>query len=79
MCKIFFCFILLMSFLTPVIAAPNSVEFHKAVYALYEKLIAQHTIRTEEEKGKYEGASAARYSYVDTRTMMRQTDTCCRM
>ena len=63
----FFGFIWLMSCLTPVIAAPNPVEYHKAVYALHEKQIAQHKIRTEEEKGKYEGASAARYSYVDTR------------
>ena len=46
-------------------------KFHKAVYALHEKLIAQHSVRTTEEAGKYNGVAAAgeRYliiSYYDT-------------
>lgn len=67
MCNKLFGFILLLFCLTTVNAAPNPADYHKAVFALHEKQIAQHTIRIEEEKGKYEGASAASYSYVDTR------------
>ena len=67
MCNRSFGFIILLSCLTPVIAAPSPADYHKAVYALHEKKIAQHSTRTVEEKGKYEGASAAKYSYVDTR------------
>ncbi len=48
-------------------------KFHKAVYALHEKLIAQHSVRTTEETGKYNGVAAGgeRYlitSYYDTVT-----------
>lgn len=46
-------------------AAP--ADFHRAVYALHEQQITQHPIRTEEERGDYEGSAAARYSYIDTR------------
>ncbi len=67
MCYRFLGFVLLMLCLTPVLAVTSPIDYHKAVYALHEKQIAQHTIRTEEEKGKYEGASAGKYSYVDTR------------
>lgn len=52
---------------SPVLAAPNPAEFHRAVYALHEQQIAQREIRTEEEQGNYEGAAAARYRYVDIR------------
>jgi hypothetical protein len=50
----------------PAFAAPNPAEFHRAVYALHEQQIAQREIRTEEARGNYEGAAAARYRYVET-------------
>ena len=59
--------LLLMSVAHTAIAAPSEQDFHRAVYALHEQQIAQREIRTEEEKGSYEGAAAARYRYVDTR------------
>ena len=62
-----FCFVLLCLFSVPVLAAPNPKDFHRAVYALHEKQIAQREIRIEEENGNYEGAAAARFRYVDTR------------
>lgn len=48
-------------------AEPTPEDFHRAIYALHEQVIAQHQIRTEEERGDYEGAAAAHYQYVDTR------------
>lgn len=58
----------LLSLITlPSIAATNPAEFHQAIYALHEKQIAQHQIRTEESEAQYEGAAARRYAYVDTR------------
>ena len=62
-----FCFVLFCLFAVPAIAAPNPKDFHRAVYALHEKQIAQREIRIEEETGDYEGAAAARFRYVDTR------------
>ena len=62
-----FCFVLFCLFAVPAIAAPNPKDFHRAVYALHEKQIAQREIRIEEEIGDYEGAAAARFRYVDTR------------
>lgn len=56
------------------LAAPKPAEFHRAVYALHERQIAQREIRTEEEKGNYEGAAAARYRYVDTRYYDKASD-----
>ena len=50
----------------PVFAAPTPADFHRAVYTLHERQIAQHMIRIEEERGDYQGAAAARYHYVDT-------------
>ena len=38
-------------------------EFHKAVYALHEKQIAKHKVRTEEETGEYHGVAAAGMRY----------------
>ncbi len=52
---------------TAIAAEPTPEEFHRGVYALHEQVIAQHKIRTEEERGDYEGAAAAHYQYVDTR------------
>lgn len=51
----------------PVLATASPADFHRAVYVLHEQQIAQHQIRTEEAKGAYEGAAAARYRYTDTR------------
>lgn len=48
-------------------AEPAPSDFHRAVYALHERQIAQHAIRAEEETGAYEGFAAADYRYVDTR------------
>jgi hypothetical protein len=45
------------------VAAPSRPEFHRAVYALHEQQLAQHTVRTEETTGKYEGVAAAGYHY----------------
>lgn len=59
--------ILLCSVSASALAAPTPAEFHRAVYALHEQHTAQREIRTEEERGDYEGAAAARYRYVDTR------------
>ena len=61
------CFVLLYLFAVPALAAPNPKDFHRSVYALHEKQIAQREIRIEEENGTYEGAAAARFRYVDTR------------
>ena len=61
------CFVLFCLFALPAIAAPDPKDFHRAVYALHEKQIAQREIRIEEETGDYEGAAAARFRYVDTR------------
>jgi hypothetical protein len=44
-------------------AAPTRPEFHRAVYALHEQLIASHVVRTEEKTGDYNGVAAAGYSY----------------
>ena len=57
----------LMVGLAPAFAAPSPEDFHRAVYALHAQQISQHTFRTEEEKGDYEGAAASRYAFVDTR------------
>jgi len=57
----------LLCLAAPTFGASSPADFHRAVYALYEQLSAQHEIRTEEETGRYEGAAAARYRYVDTR------------
>lgn len=51
--------------ITSAFADPNPADFHRSVYALHEQQILQHTVRVEEEKGTYEGASGAGYSYVD--------------
>jgi hypothetical protein len=51
----------------PAFAETGAADFHRAVYALHERQMAQRDIRTEEETGAYEGAAAARYRYVDTR------------
>ena len=59
--------VLLVMALLPVLAAASPADFHRAVYSLHEQQIAQHEIRTEETKGAYEGAAAARYRYTDTR------------
>ena len=59
--------VLLGMALLPVVATASPADFHRAVYALHEQQIAQHEIRTEEGKGAYEGAAAARYRYTDTR------------
>ena len=61
------CGLLLYLLAAPAFAEPTPADFHRAVYALYEQQIAQHQIRTEEDKGDYQGAAAKRYSYVDTR------------
>ncbi len=60
-------FVVLCVVCMPVFAAPSPADFHRAVYALHEQQLAQRPIRTEEEKGDYEGSAAARYRYVDTR------------
>lgn len=59
--------ILLAPLALPAFAAQTPAEFHRAVYALHEQQIAGREIRTVEEAGKYEGAAAARYRYIDTR------------
>ena len=48
-------------------ATADPQAFHQAVYALHEKQLGQFKIKTEQEEGKYDGAAAARYRYVDTR------------
>ena len=57
--------------LTPAFAATVEQDFHRAAYALHERLIAEatskSTVKIEEEEGNYEGAAAARYRYRDTR------------
>jgi hypothetical protein len=52
---------------TPIAAATPEADFHRAVYALHERQVARHAVKTTEERGDYEGAAAARYRYVDTR------------
>lgn len=47
-------------------AAPSRPEFHRLAYALHERQIAKHTIRTEEESGEYQGVAAAGYRYRTT-------------
>lgn len=61
------CLVVLGLIALPSFAASNPEEFHRAVYALHEQQIAQHQIKTKEEQGRYQGAAAGRYSYVDTR------------
>ena len=57
--------------LTPAFAATVEQDFHRAAYALHERLIAEatskSTVKMEEGEGNYEGAAAARYRYLDTR------------
>lgn len=50
----------------PAYAAATPLEFHQAVYALHERLIADKKIRTEEEKAAYDGAAARGYRYIET-------------
>lgn len=45
----------------------SSAEFHRAVYALAEKLLANSNSREEIESGEYAGAAAAHYRYEDSR------------
>lgn len=53
---------------TTVLAAPRTpAEFHRAVYALAQDLLAQGNTRTTEERGAYAGSAAARYHFLDTR------------
>jgi len=60
--------ILLLLILFAATASANEAQqFHQALYALHERQLAQHAVRTEEESGNYEGEAAARYGYVDTR------------
>lgn len=44
-------------------AGQTRPEFHSAVYALHEQLIARHAVRTEEKTGNYNGAAAKGYRY----------------
>lgn len=41
-------------------------KFHKAVYAFHEKQVAQHSVRTTEERGKYKGVAAGGEDYLIT-------------
>lgn len=55
------------------LAAPTRPEFHRLTYALHEKQVAQSTVRTTVETGKYNGVAAQGYtyqitSYFDART-----------
>lgn len=59
--------LLCMASLPALAAEPGPADFHRAVYALHERQVAQRAIRTAEEAGNYEGDAAARYRYVDTR------------
>lgn len=47
-------------------AAPTPLEFQRALDALHEAQIARQPVRTTKVEGKYEGAAAARYRYVET-------------
>lgn len=51
---------------TATAAAPSRPDFHRQVYALHEKQVAQSAVRTTEEAGDYNGVAAAGYSYVIT-------------
>lgn len=54
-------------------AAPSAAEFHRKVYQLHEQEIAKRPIKTEQEKGQYEGAAAGSYGYVETRYLDAET------
>lgn len=45
------------------VAAPSRPDFHRLVYELHEQQLANHTVRTEEKTGTYNGAAAAGYRY----------------
>lgn len=45
------------------LAAPSRPEFHRLTYALHEKQVAQSTVRTTVETGKYNGMAAEGYTY----------------
>lgn len=47
-------------------AAPTPLEFQQALAALHQQQIAGQPVRTKVVEGKYEGAAAARYRYVET-------------
>lgn len=48
-------------------AEPSRPDFHRAVFALHERQIAQHAVRTEVKDGSYQGVAAAGYRYRITR------------
>lgn len=45
------------------LAATSRPDYHRAVYALHERQIAGHAIRTTEETGNYNGEAAKGYRY----------------
>ena len=68
MCKLSLSWGCFMVFYSSAYAAEYSpAEFHRNVYLLHQQQIAQHAVRTEQEKGDYAGAAAAGYSYLDIR------------
>ena len=56
----------LLSVMLPTFVMASPLEFHQAIYALHETLIADRKIRTEEEKANYEGAAAKGFRYIET-------------
>lgn len=48
------------------LAAPSAAEFHRAVYALHERQVARHTVKTSEKTGELGGVAAAGYHYLET-------------
>ena len=65
--KCYFALISILAMPTMAVATADPQAFHQAVYALHEKQLSQFKIKTEQEEGKYGGAAAARYRYLDTR------------
>lgn len=48
------------------VAAPTRPEFHRMTHALHEKQVAQSTVRTTQEAGRYNGVAAQGYTYLIT-------------